>query len=870
LQAALGDIKLNKFEKINLLFEIVSGYDLPIGDFNSSDPFVVALMGNEEVHRTMHVSKTLNPIWTLKTRSLFLLTVESKQFFVEDGMKFIVKDYDQFGKDEVLGLVHVNPRTLYKANGERMEFKLQPPTGSKEKEIPGYLVLRCRRASEYDIKFMEDYEQTNEARGVASYENPIATTGFIKTMTTWNTKKDKDGSILYKIRPGPDPKRVDETEWMTDAALQAEVLKPSLHWTDVGHGDLGKVYVEILGCDDLPNMDSGGFVGNKTDAFVSIVYEDCYVRTDVIDDCLSPRFLPWTNRAFILRNSYPSSQLFIGVFDYDAGMLDDHDLIGRISVDLTNLRKDTEYILSYNIFPSARIGSREIMGKITIRLRIETPDERKVTLASLEPPQPTYVNVKDRRDFRVIRETCLGLYDEEKYSTATLRSYIDELTELQNSLFYIEDALMTLLLWRGHFELQLLGKEMKLPIHSFNLFLVSTFLVEHPQLVPSFGFACIAWFLIAVMGFRRNSANVWAHCYSYGEILRKVVIGNDLAPPHNIKPFENFDAAKEEMEQWVTRVEEAHKEAERKYIEAQKEEEERLKEIGEVDDDIGTKVGGGISIDPVRAALYPIQLMLGMLCRAIRFVKNVIIWEESYFSFWIATGSLVLAVVCLFVPWFWLMKWTSRVIVWTVFGPWMKLVDMFYISRTKPETEEERKLREEAEKIKRKLANTEAANQARQIRENTKKMKVMKKYMFGKYAMRVPILKQDRYLDVPLPESSATPYKEKEFTLAELAMQEAGYNRTRVPGQTLEGDMIPTIPASDDFTQAPIGKATANPEKLAKDAPGASSLAGTDSTAVAGAKIGAVVVVAVAVSYVGTPVLVDFLSRMFHSLKNSG
>jgi hypothetical protein len=131
--------------------------------------------------------------------------------------------------------------------------------------------------------------------------------------------------------------------------------------------------------------------------------------------------------------------------------------------------------------------------------------------------------------------------------------------------------------------------------------------------------------------------------------------------------------------------------------------------------------------------------------------------------------------------------------------------------------------------------------------------------MFGKFAMRIPILKQDRYVDTPLAESSATPYKEKEFTLAELAMKEAGYNRTRVPGQTLVGDMIPLI-SGEAFTEAPIGKATAHPEKLAKHAPGANAVASTDSTATAYAKIGAVVAVAVAVSYVGTPMITSFLS----------
>jgi hypothetical protein len=126
------------------------------------------------------------------------LTVESEQLFIEDGVKFIVKDYDQFGKDEVLGLVHVNPRILYKANGERLEFKLKPPIGSRDKVVPGYLVIRCRRATEYDEKFMAEYAKSKTKKGVALLKHPHANTGLIKTVTTWNKKKDKDGTI--KVR----------------------------------------------------------------------------------------------------------------------------------------------------------------------------------------------------------------------------------------------------------------------------------------------------------------------------------------------------------------------------------------------------------------------------------------------------------------------------------------------------------------------------------------------------------------------------------------------------------------------------------------------------------------------------------------------
>jgi len=52
--------------------------------------------------------------------------------------------------------------------------------------------------------------------------------------------------------------------------------------------------------------------------------------------------------------------------------------------------------------------------------------------------------------------------------------------------------------------------------------------------------------------------------------------------------------------------------------------------------------------------------------------------------------------------------------------------------------------------------------------------------MFGKYITNIPILKQDRYKDKPLPESYAVPYKPDPLPLADLAMKEAGYSRARL------------------------------------------------------------------------------------------
>jgi len=117
-------------------------------------------------------------------------------------------------------------------------------------------------------------------------------------------------------------------------------------WLDIGSGDLGKIYVEVIGCDGLPNKDMDLVKsGNKTDSFVSLVYEDVIAKTDIIDDCLSPRWLPWMQRAFIFRMMHTSSNLHIAVFDFDPGFADDHDICGKISIDLANLVSGTEYLL---------------------------------------------------------------------------------------------------------------------------------------------------------------------------------------------------------------------------------------------------------------------------------------------------------------------------------------------------------------------------------------------------------------------------------------------------------------------------------------------------------------------------------------------
>jgi hypothetical protein len=317
--------------------------------------------------------------------------------------------------------------------------------------------------------------------------------------------------------------------------------------------------------------------------------------------------------------------------------------------------------------------------------------------------------------------------------------------------------------------------------------------VENPHFLPSFFFLSMAWFLTAVMSFRRRAPNPWTRCKSYVELFNMLVLGNSMAPPDLIRPYENNQESSAVIDEWQQRLietEERNKKAYEDSLKAQQEYEKDMAEIGEAKTDISTKAGG-VSVDPFKPIFFPIQKNLAMFCRTLRYARAIVTWDECYFTFWITTISVILGVAFLFVPWLWILKWSARFTVWSIFGPWMKIVDIYFYSKIRPLSDDELEEREELQKIQRQELTSKAASENRIKRENAAKLRDMKKYMFGKFISRVPTIKADRYRDVPLPESQAVPYKPKPLSLAQLAMKEAGYKRTRLPGQHLEGDMIP-------------------------------------------------------------------------------
>jgi hypothetical protein len=58
LEAQLGGQHLEENESITFLVEIASGWNLPVGDVTTSDPFVKCTFNGTTVHETKHISKT--------------------------------------------------------------------------------------------------------------------------------------------------------------------------------------------------------------------------------------------------------------------------------------------------------------------------------------------------------------------------------------------------------------------------------------------------------------------------------------------------------------------------------------------------------------------------------------------------------------------------------------------------------------------------------------------------------------------------------------------------------------------------------------------------------------------------------------------
>ncbi len=340
-------------------------------------------------------------------------------------------------------------------------------------------------------------------------------------------------------------------------------------------------------------------------------------------------------------------------------------------------------------------------------------------------------------------------------SLSFISSYVQELQSYLGVAFYLQPAIATVLLWRGHFPVTFRVPfasrndhqdrrrcierwtrlvTIRLPLHSMILFGWGVSLAKNLDLLPSFLVFCIGWFLLLTMEIARNRPSALYRPKSYVELMR-VLILNQAGGPMSIKPDENLEqimafnekqAELRKARDEVIKMIEMEQKMYETYIEAQT-------SCLEEEVDITTKARGDLSsftLAPFRGLLLPLQQILHGICIILRVTKSVIVWRDSYVSFWIVTACFVASFILVWIPWAFLLSWTFKIIVWGLLGPWMKLLDIFYFRRI--QSGEEQQKQDLAQKFRERYTMLIGESLFRKRRKETAlKMKDMKKYMFG-------------------------------------------------------------------------------------------------------------------------------------------
>ena len=732
------------------------------------------------------------------------------------------------GSYRLIGTVFLSPKDIISScDGSRIEFEMvnklaltrqngHKPAHVARKIAGGRLVLRMRKACETDIAFMKllrrklkfggagddlallkDLSEGDEEGGGGVDEDilPVqllteidekliaAQTSFEcighmahATQESIRYLISDDTERKHHVRPYPDPSRKKETTMLTKSQLREECYKPSTKWVHAGTGSLGTVFVEFLECRGLPNTDTGEAVGNLTDAFISAVYGDVLVQTDVIDDCLSPMWMPWSTRAFKFQTSQPSA-IFIGVTDYDVGPRK-HETIGRVSIQLNKFTPGILYTLTYDLHDSPNLLEfGESVGKITVRLRVEY-EEHKMLMASLKPPRQSWVTSKRKKTHQVAKYATEGPHDEDTFEMNLFWSHIDEIWGKKRMLSYmISDMFYSLIFWRN----QVQG----LPLHSAVVFYLSLNVVERPHQMPSYILFLCGWLMLASLMQRNNHPNPWKRGHSFLHYWNILVHGDSLHSPKEIRPMDGYKESVKYERRWTDRMDNDNKQyAKQADLYA------RLQEVND-DSNIRTKSKSklkGALLDQILAPkLLWYQQWLSSICLKIRLVRNVYNWSEAEIAFFVTLALFGSSFVALFVPWAFLLRRTSRFVVWVCLGPWMRIVDALLHG-----SNDESRRKHKKSKTSRQIAQSfnEQHKLARIQRESALKMKAFRKLLFGRYNTRVPERGfLSRHEDIPLPESFAE-HVSDEF-IPDTSNSAASFY---IPGQNLSGgELIPRI-----------------------------------------------------------------------------
>jgi hypothetical protein len=525
------------------------------------------------------------------------------------------------------------------------------------------LALRFRKATQDDLVFFGKSRLRGRMPPNATEASDINLAKIQeKKMLQSYEKREGNNIVKYRVQPYPDPDSPETTTWMTQQEVYDEALKPSKKWVKVGSngGDIGKVHVEIIACNDLPNMDLG--VGDFTDPFVGLVFEDNMVRTDVIHDALDPRWMPWCTRAFCFNINHPSSILMLGVFDYDAATT--HDPIGRVIVNMANFQSDTTYLLHYALHDDPK--QEDDQGTIIIRLRVEWKNESDARKLAFKLPPRFLINVDNQKAFGVLRYICRGRVNMEQPSVESVKFYANELMTYGLVYCYLVDVAIGVLLWRGRANVRLGFATVNIwfPIHSVALFTAAVVAIERPDMIPAIFFFGVSYMMLVLNYHGSRYPYPWNRCKSWQETNKLLVLGRSVHPPIYIEPYTGVDEAME-----LEKLDRVKAERVSRFLWDAKSVGLKVKRIYAKTSVTGHAIDTKEDEQWFAGSLYYVHMALMYLCTYLRVWRNFVNWK-GYYAHKMTLKCLILGFAWILLPMNTVLVWTFRILVWTCLGPW--------------------------------------------------------------------------------------------------------------------------------------------------------------------------------------------------------
>jgi hypothetical protein len=197
---------------------------------------------------------------------------------------------------------------------------------------------------------------------------------------------------------------------------------------------------------------------------------------------------------------------------------------------------------------------------------------------------------------------------------------------------------------------------------------------------------------------------------------------------------------------------------------------------------------------------------LADLNKYIRVLKNFATWQSNS-TYRFTAQCLLFATVWLCFPYKSQCFRLLRVAVWLVFGPWMKLVDVWWVRKYYRTRDEllRHGVPETTDEMKEDIASRPnilepllqanwletMANRGRIVIEENVKLRDFREKFFGKYSENLPLFDFSRYPNIPLSTSYARPSDIATNDKFNNAVSENSTCWTSVYGQKLHGEMIP-------------------------------------------------------------------------------